>query len=132
MIERAMANGETLFVIAADLSNAFPSTERSTLWLKMHNYGFHGKIFDWIRMIYTHMSYFVRHANIQSAEFKSFIGILIGDTASPGLWNIYASDFRPNLTHGNIILNGICMPSLEQADDTLLCAITPQRLLSLF
>ena len=43
-----------------DLENAFPSTDCSTLWVKLHEMGFRGLIIDWIKMIYDHMKYIVR------------------------------------------------------------------------
>ena len=60
-IDRARAEGKTLYVMFADISNAFPSTEQSTLWLKLRGLGAGGMIFDWIRMIYERMEYVVRH-----------------------------------------------------------------------
>ena len=38
-IDRARATGISLYVVFADLSNAFPSTEQSTLWLKLRQMG---------------------------------------------------------------------------------------------
>lgn len=34
-IEKAKSMGKTLYVATIDLTNAFPSTDRSTLWLKL-------------------------------------------------------------------------------------------------
>jgi hypothetical protein len=81
MIERARDEGKTLYVVAVDLTlNAFPSTERNTLWLKLHKYGLSGKGFTWLHMVYSRMRYFVRHAGEISPEFESLTEILIGDT----------------------------------------------------
>lgn len=93
-IDRARALGMPLYVVYADLSNAFPSTEQSTLWTKMHEMGAGGGIFDWLRMLYKRMAYIVRHESQMSSLFRSIIGILIGDTSSPILWTLYLSDFR--------------------------------------
>jgi exonuclease III len=125
MIERAKAEGKTLYVVAVDLTNAFPSTERNTLWLKLHKYGLSGKVFSWLRMVYSRMRYFVRHADEQSPEFESLTGILIGDTMSPELWNLYLADFCPPEIEGCCVLNGIKIRDLEQADDMLLCSTSP-------
>ncbi|KAJ7346304.1 hypothetical protein DFH08DRAFT_701554, partial [Mycena albidolilacea] len=38
-IDRARALGKPLFVVFADLSNAFPSTDQATFWSKMHAAG---------------------------------------------------------------------------------------------
>jgi hypothetical protein len=81
----------------ADISNAFPSAEQSTLWLKLRSLGAGGMIFDWIRMIYERMEYVVRHNSETSETFKSITGILIGDTCSPILWNIYLAESMQTL-----------------------------------
>jgi hypothetical protein len=45
-------------------------------------------------MVYERMVYIVRHNSETSDAFKSIIGILIGDTCSPILWNIYLADIK--------------------------------------
>jgi hypothetical protein len=54
--------------------------------------GIGGAIFDWLRMLYERMEYYVRHGDQNSAEFKAFIGLLTGDPASPVLWNLFMAD----------------------------------------
>ncbi|KAJ7196334.1 hypothetical protein B0H12DRAFT_1020251, partial [Mycena haematopus] len=44
--EWARANGLTVYVAAVDATNAFPSTDHPTLWLKLLRMGMGGKIFD--------------------------------------------------------------------------------------
>jgi hypothetical protein len=39
--------------------------------------GMGGPVFDWLRMLYRRMEYY----DLQSPEFKAFIGLLTGDTA---------------------------------------------------
>jgi hypothetical protein len=53
--------------------------------------GLGGAIFDWLRMLYRRITYHGRHGDVQSAEFKAFIGLLTGDPASPILWNLFLS-----------------------------------------
>ncbi|KAE9398119.1 hypothetical protein BT96DRAFT_778833, partial [Gymnopus androsaceus JB14] len=45
-IEKAKAMGKTLYVATVDITNAFPSTDRATLWLKLKMLGMSGKLFD--------------------------------------------------------------------------------------
>ncbi|KAK0221114.1 hypothetical protein EDD85DRAFT_734483, partial [Armillaria nabsnona] len=45
-IDQAHAQGRILYVAFVDLENAFPSTDLSTLWLKMRRLGVGGPIFD--------------------------------------------------------------------------------------
>jgi Reverse transcriptase (RNA-dependent DNA polymerase) len=55
--ERAKADGMPLYVTFADISNAFPSCDHPTLWLKLVERGAGGRIFDWLRMLYREMMY---------------------------------------------------------------------------
>ena len=127
-VDRARAEGNTLFVMFADISNAFPSTEQSTLWLKLRSLGAGGMIFDWIRMVYERMDYIVSHNSETSEVFKSIIGILIGDTCSPILWNIYLADIKFLISGLDIKLDGCHISHLEQADDILLMSTTAKGL----
>ncbi|KAJ6497211.1 hypothetical protein C8R47DRAFT_972592, partial [Mycena vitilis] len=44
--EWARAHGYTLYVAAVDATNAFPSTDQPTLWLKLFRMGMGGALFD--------------------------------------------------------------------------------------
>lgn len=72
--EWARAKNLTVFVAAVDATNAFPSTDHPTLWLKLLNMGMGGALFDWLRMLYQKMEYYVRHGDRNSAEFKVSLG----------------------------------------------------------
>ncbi|KAE9397030.1 hypothetical protein BT96DRAFT_771259, partial [Gymnopus androsaceus JB14] len=45
-IEKARAMGRTLWVASIDITNAFSSVDRSTLWRKLQDLGASGRIFD--------------------------------------------------------------------------------------
>lgn len=124
-IERARALGLSLYVIFADITNAFPSTEQATLWLKMRNMGVGGHVFDWLRMLYQRMSYVVKHRNELSQSFVSTLGILIGDNSSPILWTLYMADFHLDADSDDIKLASIIIGNLEQADDIILISTSP-------
>jgi hypothetical protein len=49
MIERA----RTLWVAFLDITNAFPSTNRDLLWMKLYKMGISGKLFNWMCMLYV-------------------------------------------------------------------------------
>jgi hypothetical protein len=34
-----------------------------------------GLIFDWLRTVYKRITYYVKYGDMQSAEFKAFIGL---------------------------------------------------------
>ncbi|KAH9834668.1 uncharacterized protein C8Q71DRAFT_711267, partial [Rhodofomes roseus] len=45
-IEKAQKLGKPLYVAFVDLSNAFPSDDQPSLWVKLHEAGFSGPLFD--------------------------------------------------------------------------------------
>ena len=123
-IDKAHALGITLYVAFVDCSNAFPWTDHATLWLKLYCNGAGGPFFDWIHILYHHIRYCVRLDKDISEEFKSLIGILTGDSASPDLWTVFLADFRPPSDEADIILGGTAIGNLEQADDMVLFSST--------
>ncbi|KAF7363892.1 RNA-directed DNA polymerase from mobile element jockey [Mycena sanguinolenta] len=77
-------------------------------------------------MIYARMVYIVKHGGAYSEAFKSMIGVLTGDSASPGLWNIYFGDLAKWFPADNddVELSGISMSHIEHADDVALFSTT--------
>ncbi|KAI5897156.1 uncharacterized protein SCHCODRAFT_01124747 [Schizophyllum commune H4-8] len=71
-------------------------------------------------MLYRRMSYVVKQGSAHSDAFLSTVGILAGDSASPGLWNLYFSDLDIPPRAGDVFLDGICVSHVEQADDVAL------------
>ncbi|KAF5375862.1 hypothetical protein D9615_008181 [Tricholomella constricta] len=129
-IERAHAQRKPLYVAFIDLENAFPSTDLPLLWTKLYRRGVSGPWFDWLRTLYADMSYIVRHGGSISDTFSSLLGLLTGDTASPGLWNIFFSDLAVPDHPDDILLNGRSVSHLEQADDVVVFTTTPVTLQS--
>lgn len=100
-----------LFVALVDATNAFPSTNQDTLWLRLVELGMGG-----------------RHENVTSEEFKSLIGLLTGDPASPTLWNLYMSSLKMPPDKDDVVLGGVAMDMLAQADDILLLSLSARGL----
>lgn len=122
--EWVRAKNLTLYVAAVDATNAFPSTDHPTLWLKLLRLGMGGAIFDWLRMLYQRMEHYVRHGDLNSAEFKAFIGLLTGDPASPILWNLFMADLVMLPDPDDPILSAVRMAIMAQADDVLLVSLS--------
>ncbi|KAJ3502171.1 hypothetical protein NLJ89_g9010 [Agrocybe chaxingu] len=120
IIDKVTAEGDSLYVAFVDISNAFPSTNHSSLWVKLDSYGLTGQYFDWIRMLYSQMTYVISHNGQFSDEFKSLAGVLIGDPLSPTLWNIFLSTFSLDLDQADATLTGYVVSHLEHADDIVL------------
>jgi hypothetical protein len=85
-----------------------------------------GPIFDWLRGLYARVRYMVRHEDVLSAEFKSGLGLLTGDTASPILWNVYFADIGDYIVEDpdDIVLGRFRVSHMEQADDIVLFSTT--------
>ena len=56
--------------------------------------GASGPMIDWLRMLYARMTYVVRAGGHVSRSFKSFLGLVIGDSAFPILWILYMADLE--------------------------------------
>ncbi|KAJ7647985.1 hypothetical protein FB45DRAFT_975413 [Roridomyces roridus] len=72
------------------------------------------------------MLYIVKHGGAYSEGFKSLIGVLTGDSASPGLWNVYFGDLAKwfPADHDDIQLSNVAMSHIEHADDVALFSTT--------
>ncbi len=123
-IEWAKAEGHPLYVAMVDATNAFPSTDHATLWLKLIEMGAGGPIFDWLRFLYEKMEYCVRHGDETSELFKSLMGLLTGDPASPILWNLFMADLTMPNHADDVQLAHRVMDILAQADDILLFSLS--------
>ncbi|KZV68968.1 hypothetical protein PENSPDRAFT_581662 [Peniophora sp. CONT] len=64
------------------------------------------------------MSYQVRVDGDLSEPFQSTIGVLIGDTASPTLWNLFLADFVLTPHPDDFFLGGVRVNFMLQADDS--------------
>lgn len=126
--ERAAADGKPLFVASVDLTNAFPSVDRPLLWLKLKSMGMSGPVFDLYRHIYDNMTYVVRMHDEFSEWFSSNIGVLIGDPASPIMWDLFFADFALPARPDDIKLGGTCVSHLEHADDVIIMSTTREGL----
>ncbi len=113
----ACAEKKALYVVFPDLTNVFPWTDHGTLWSMMYRKGVGGPIFDWMRMLYRCMSYVVRLGKEVSAPFKTTIGILTGDTTSPGLWTFVLSDIILAAHSEDIMMAGRMVNHMMHADD---------------
>ncbi|VDC04957.1 unnamed protein product [Peniophora sp. CBMAI 1063] len=110
---------QPVYIAFIDISNAFPSTNRDILFVKLQRMGCVGPVIDWLRRLYSEMRYVVELEGAYSEEFRSDIGVLIGDPSSPTLWNLFLADFRPPDHEDDPIIAGQRMPIMLHADDML-------------
>lgn len=116
-IDKALAEGRTLYVAFPDLTNAFPSTDHASLWSMMYKRGVSGPLFDWLRLLYSGMSYVVHVGKESSSGFVSTMGILAGDSGSPGFWNFFSSDLHFAPHPEDLRIDGHAVMNIEHADD---------------
>jgi hypothetical protein len=119
LIDRAEYQGTPLYAAYLDLKNAFPGTDRPTLWVKLAVMGIAGPMIEWLKMLYDRIRYLVRLDGRYAAVFQSLLGILTGDPGSPHLWNLFMSDFILACHPQDINLNGVPITNVEHADDIL-------------
>jgi hypothetical protein len=86
LIDKAEELKKPLYVAYLDLKNAFPGTDRSTLWVKLAALGISGPMIEWLKCLYGRIRYIVRLDGRYAPEFESLLGILTGDPGSPHLW----------------------------------------------
>jgi hypothetical protein len=119
LIDKADSEGRPLYAAYLDLKNAFPGTDRPTLWVKLAMMGIAGPMIEWLKMLYDRIRYLVRLDGRYAAVFQSLLGILTGDPGSPHLWNLFMSDFILSCHPQDINLNGVPITNVEHADDIL-------------
>ncbi|KAF5334460.1 hypothetical protein D9611_014482 [Ephemerocybe angulata] len=121
-IDEAVAANKCLAAVFIDLKNAFPSTNLPTLWTKLYDAGARGPMMDWMRVLYSHMTYRVKADRQFSEAFQSLWGILAGDSFSPSLFDAFLHDFKPPTLPTDCMLRGTRqgttpVGNLELADD---------------
>lgn len=75
-------------------------------------------------MLYKKMTYMVRQVGQNSDAFKSLLGVLIGDPASPTFWNLFLADFALDLDVDDASLMGLIISHLGHADDMAIVSHT--------
>jgi hypothetical protein len=68
------------------------------------------------------------NGDMESAEFKAFIGLLTGDPASPILWNLFLADLVMMPDRNDVFLAAVRISLLAQADDILLFSLSARGL----
>ncbi|TRM58327.1 hypothetical protein BD626DRAFT_463973 [Schizophyllum amplum] len=73
---------------------------------------------DWMRMIYRRMRYLVTSGGTRATRLlASNVGVLAGDSFSPALFNFYVGDILLADREDDVLLDGVRVKNLEQADD---------------
>ncbi|KAF5381226.1 hypothetical protein D9757_007888 [Collybiopsis confluens] len=94
LIDKAASQKRPLYFAYMDWRNAFPTTHRPMLWIKLASMGVKGPIIDWLRMMYRKMEYVVKVCGSHSDPFSSNLGVITGNPSSPMLFDLGVSDFK--------------------------------------
>ncbi|KAF5335890.1 hypothetical protein D9758_017543 [Tetrapyrgos nigripes] len=128
LIECARDHNDTFYVAFVNISNAFPSTNHSAHWNCLEDLGLTGMYHNWLRSLYSNMRYRLILGEQSSEDFKAGSGVLMGDPASPMLWNLYLSTFSLPPHKHDTALNGTTISHLEHADDMVIISRCPASL----
>ncbi|KAF5340522.1 hypothetical protein D9758_015817 [Tetrapyrgos nigripes] len=120
LIECARARGKTLFIAFVEISNAFPSTNHNALWNCLEDLGLTGIYYDWLCNLYRDMHYRLIQDDNVSEDFEAGSGILMGDPASPLLWNLYLSTFQLSSHPDDMTIDGTTISHLEHANNMVI------------
>jgi hypothetical protein len=124
LIDKVQALNKPSYVAYLALKNAFPGTDRSTLWVKLAKLGISGPMIEWLKCLYDRIRYIVHLGGQYAPEFRS-LGILTGDPGSPDLWNPFMSNCILAHHRDDIRLNGIPINQIEHADDVMIVSSSP-------
>ncbi|KAF5331290.1 hypothetical protein D9758_018495 [Tetrapyrgos nigripes] len=102
-----------------DISNVFPLTNHNALWNRLEDLGLTGMYYNWLCNLYRDMCYRLVQGDNVSEDFEAGSGVLMGDPASPLLWNLYLSSFQLASHADNMTIDGTTISHLEHADDML-------------
>ena len=113
-----------------DFTQAFPSTDRSKLFVKLQLLGFPFAFCELLAHILNHLKTYVSSGPTLATPFKATNGLPQGDPISPILFNLFASDITDFLTHDGVSLNKMKIRFIQYADDLVLLANSPEDLQS--
>ena len=120
-----MRNSGTLHsgsvALMVDLEKAFDSVWIDGLLLKMHYLGINGNVWSLIRNFLKERKFLIRIDGVESAEFRSTVGLPQGSVSSPILFNIFVYDMCCNLVG----------KTFKYADDITLLTYGPDSVLAL-
>ncbi len=88
----ALDNNEYAIGIFLDLSKAFDTVNHNILLSKLHRYGFHGNVLQWLKNYVTDRQQFVFVNNCKSNIATLSCGVAQGSILGPLLFLIYIND----------------------------------------
>ena len=121
LIQRQLALGKSLFVCYVDFSQAFDMLSRHILFYKLMKGGWHGRVIDTLRNLYSKTHFKIKHKGMYSTPISSTIGVNQGGVASGILFRKYMADLSNYLKNEfGVCLQNEIVVNLLWADDLVL------------
>ena len=125
LIQRQLILGQSLFVCFVDFSKAFDLVNRHILFFKIMKEGWHGRVIDTLRNLYTKTHFRVKRNGKLSAPIASTLGVNQGGVASGLLFRKYLKDLDDYLKKdAGVCINETILAHLLWADDLILFSDT--------
>ena len=121
LIQKQLLLGKPLFVCFVDFSKAFDLINRHILFYKLMKNGWHGRVIDTLRDLYTKTVFRIKHNGKVSQIIDNLLGVNQGGTASGLLFRKYIQDISDYLKKEyGIVMGNTILAHLLWADDLIL------------
>ena len=125
LIQRQLILGQSLFVCFVDFSKAFDLVNRHILFFKIMKEGWHGRVIDTLRNLYTKTHFRVKRNGKLSAPIASTLRVNQGGVASGLLFRKHLKDLDDYLKKdAGVCINETIIAHLLWADDLILFSDT--------
>ena len=125
LVQRQLVMGNSLVVCFVDFSKAFDLVNRNILFYKMMKSGWHGKVIDALRSLYSKTSFRVKNRGWASFLIHSALGVNQGGIASGLLFRKYMADMGDYLeSRFGVCMGHSIIMHLLWADDLVLISDT--------
>ena len=125
LIQKQLLLGKRLYVCFVDFASAFDKINRHILFFKLIQSGWHGKLIDTMRDLYSKTHFRLKHKGRISPIIRNILGVNQGGNASGFLFRKYMADISDYLkTHFGIVIGNTILAHLLFADDLLLISDT--------
>ena len=121
LISYQRSKKKSIYITFVDFSKAFDFINRTFLYYKLINKGFHGRLLKIIRSLFSKASAKVRWEGQLGSNIESLYGVLQGGIISPKLFNLYLSDMEQYFDKNQgLRINDTTYTHLLYADDLVL------------